>query len=54
MDSFYPVVSFMAFLSGGCFGWYYAWRSNRLIKQIHHDGDGGDGGRLSAQVARTQ
>ena len=26
MDSFYPVVSFMAFISGGCFGWYYAWR----------------------------
>jgi hypothetical protein len=29
MDGFYPVVSFMAFLSGGCFGFYYAWRTGR-------------------------
>ena len=29
MDSFYPLVSFMAFLSGGCFGWYYAWRTSQ-------------------------
>jgi hypothetical protein len=27
VDSFYPVVSFLAFLSGGCFGLYYGWRS---------------------------
>ena len=30
MDSFYPVVSLLAFLSGGCFGFYYAWRSGAL------------------------
>jgi hypothetical protein len=27
VDSFYPVVSLLAFLSGSCFGFYYAWRS---------------------------
>ena len=30
MDSFYPVISLAAFLSGGCFGFYYAWRSRQL------------------------
>jgi hypothetical protein len=30
VDSFYPVVSLVAFLSGGCFGFYYAWRTGAL------------------------
>jgi len=30
VDSFYPVVSLLAFLSGGCFGFYYAWRTGAL------------------------
>jgi hypothetical protein len=28
VDGFSPVVSLLAFLSGGCFGFYYAWRSH--------------------------
>ena len=27
VDTFYPIVSVLAFLSGGCFGLYYGWRS---------------------------
>jgi len=26
LDGFYPLVSLAAFLSGGCFGFYAAWR----------------------------
>jgi hypothetical protein len=26
IDAFYPLVSLAAFLSGGCFGFYAAWR----------------------------
>jgi len=26
IDGFYPLVSLAAFLSGGCFGFYAAWR----------------------------
>ena len=30
VDLFYPVVSLLAFLSGACFGFYYAWRQEHL------------------------
>jgi len=26
VDAFYPIVSLLAFLSGACFGCYFAWR----------------------------
>ena len=28
LDGFYPLVSLAAFLSGGCFGFYAAWRGH--------------------------
>lgn len=30
LDGFYPLVSLAAFLSGGCFGFYAAWRGYML------------------------
>jgi hypothetical protein len=30
LDGFYPLVSLAAFLSGGCFGFYAAWRGYAL------------------------
>jgi hypothetical protein len=30
MDSFFPVVSCLAFLSGSCFGFFFAGRAHRL------------------------
>lgn len=27
MDLYFPVVSLLAFLSGSCIGWYYAYAS---------------------------
>lgn len=30
LDGFYPLVSLAAFLSGGCFGFYAAWRGYTL------------------------
>src|SRR5437867_12753075 len=36
IDGFYPLVSLAAFLSGGCFGFYAAWRGYaRRRAQIH-------------------
>jgi hypothetical protein len=36
LDGFYPLVSLAAFLSGGCFGFYAAWRGYaRRRAQIH-------------------
>ena len=34
MDAFFPVVSLLAFLSGCCFGFYYAWRSGAMKPQV--------------------
>jgi hypothetical protein len=34
IDGFYPLVSLAAFLSGGCFGFYAAWRGHRRPKFI--------------------
>jgi hypothetical protein len=30
VDSFFPVVSALAFLSGSCFGFFFAGRAHRL------------------------
>jgi hypothetical protein len=30
MDGFFPVVSALAFLSGSCFGFFFAGRAHRL------------------------
>jgi hypothetical protein len=36
LDGFYPLVSLAAFLSGGCFGFYAAWRGYAARRaQIH-------------------
>jgi hypothetical protein len=36
LDGFYPLVSLAAFLSGGCFGFYAAWRGYGIRRaQIH-------------------
>lgn len=36
LDGFYPLVSLAAFLSGGCFGFYAAWRGYVVRRaQIH-------------------
>jgi hypothetical protein len=36
LDGFYPLVSLAAFLSGGCFGFYAAWRGYaRRRARIH-------------------
>ena len=51
MDSFFPVVSFLAFVSGGCFGWYYHWRS---VEQVHGDGHGRDRRGLRAEIPLTE
>lgn len=55
MDGFYPVVSFLAFLSGGCFGFYYSWRVHtrsklRLVDEVNRDRDRGDRRGLRAEV----
>jgi len=34
VDTFYPVVSLLAFMSGGCFGLYYGWRSRRRDQPV--------------------
>lgn len=51
LDGFYPLVSLAAFLSGGCFGFYAAWRGYhypRLAKRLERERDRGDSGRLAA------
>lgn len=51
LDGFYPLVSLAAFLSGGCFGFYAAWRGYhypRLVKRLERERDRGDSGRLAA------
>jgi hypothetical protein len=50
------VVSFLAFLSGGCFGFYYSWRVHarasklRLVDDGHRDRDRGDRRGLRAEI----
>ncbi|HEV8670023.1 MAG TPA: hypothetical protein VGS01_04725 [Candidatus Limnocylindria bacterium] len=38
LDGFYPLVSLAAFLSGGCFGFYAAWRgyAERMAHRRQH------------------
>ena len=56
MDGFYPIVSLLAFLSGGCFGFYYSWRVHtraakpRLVDDVHRDRDRGDRSSLRTEV----
>lgn len=41
LDGFYPLVSLTAFLSGGCFGFYAAWRGyakrRAQIRELQRD-----------------
>ena len=56
MDGFFPAVSLLAFLSGGCFGFYYSWRVHtraakpRLLQDVDRDRDGRDRSRFRAEV----
>jgi len=34
VDAFYPVISLLAFLSGCCFGFYYAWRAGHTTHVV--------------------
>ncbi|HKY51856.1 MAG TPA: hypothetical protein VJP45_11430 [Candidatus Limnocylindria bacterium] len=37
IDGFYPLVSLAAFLSGGCFGFYAAWRGYARRRGVIHE-----------------
>jgi hypothetical protein len=37
IDGFYPLVSLAAFLSGGCFGFYAAWRGYAMRRAQRRD-----------------
>jgi hypothetical protein len=37
LDGFYPLVSLAAFVSGGCFGFYAAWRGHAIRRERIHE-----------------